>query len=166
MFCKKCGFEYPDNEGIAFCKRCGAPIRPIEETPTISETPANTFTASKLSSDDNNVKKGSKKVIAIVALILVIVAIGAIWFFYKPTKDAEGINEATNITGTEEIEKPEENNREKTEEETPVEKPDNNSIEEESVISSEEADEMFIKYLRGEVKDAEGEDFWAINDPE
>jgi len=166
MFCKKCGFEYPDNEGIAFCKRCGAPIKPIEKTPTILETPENSFTASNLSSDDNNVKKGSKKVIAIVALILVIVAIGAIWFFYKPTKDAEGINEATNITGTEEIEKPEEDNREKTEEEAPVEKPDNNSIEEESVISSEEADEMFIKYLRGEVKDADGEDFWAINDPE
>lgn len=166
MFCKKCGFEYPDNEGIAFCKRCGAPIKPIEKTPTILETPENTFTASNLSSDDNNVKKGSKKVIAIVALILVIVAIGAIWFFYKPTKDAEGINEATNITGTEEIEKPEEDNREKTEEEAPVGKPDNNSIEEESVISSEEADEMFIKYLRGEVKDADEEDFWAINDPE
>ena len=166
MFCKKCGFEYPDNEGIAFCKRCGAPVIHIEGSLTISDKPQKTFKPSEASSNDVNVRKSWKKVIAVALPILVVATVGVIWFLNRPAKDAEEINDPVKVADTGKSENKEDDIKENIEEETSEKEPDNDNIAEEPVLSSEEADEMFTKYLRGELKDAEGEGFWAVNDPE
>jgi len=74
MFCKKCGFEYPDNEEIKFCKQCGAMvINPLQaENPECDST---------LPKGDTNQRKNIKKpAIAVLVAIITIVAIGAVFF--------------------------------------------------------------------------------------
>ncbi len=166
MFCKKCGFEYSDSEGIAFCKRCGAPVIHIGEYPTISQISQEAFKPSEISSNDTEVRKNWKKVIAVVIPILVIAAVGVMWFINRPIKEGEGINDSASVSNTEETEKKEEDIKKIIEEEATPKESDNDSAIEDSVLSSEEADEMFTKYLRGELKDADGESFWAVNDTE
>ena len=107
-----------------------------------------------------------KKVITVVLPIFVIVAVGVACSSKRPANGAEGINDSVNVSDTGVNENIEDDTEKNVEEETSEEESDNDSITEEPVISSEEADEMFTKYLRGELKDADGESFWAVNDPE
>ena len=79
MFCGKCGTQQIEN--AAFCGKCGAPMggrgsaRPVAPQPPSRKPPAN------------------KKVVmgALCALLILIFAVGAVWFFVLPENGEEDI---------------------------------------------------------------------------
>ena len=89
MFCKKCGYEYPDNEEIRFCKQCGAMvINPLQVAkPEID---------SELATEDSTGKNNNKKtIIAVLVAIIVIAALGVGFFVLWNNRSKQESTEET-----------------------------------------------------------------------
>jgi len=94
MFCKKCGYEYPDNEEIKFCKQCGALVtNPLQA--------ANPGMDSESTSDNiAGWEPTKKKPIAIWISIIAVVAIMAVAvvFFISKYQHSEKQNNETALS--------------------------------------------------------------------